>query len=381
MVKQLCGDYMDEFNEKKRILLKHKNHILRMPNNKKKVVMLNAYFSLFSFHQFIMGVEDIGEINIDEEFTRKFNRYILNDSQKKIDETSKNAPILYNKLEEIIKEYKENEFFKYAYVGYAKVNKERMEQAIWDFFTFLGDDVLKIYCKMITGDNIFLNNVVMNRLGYAMDATPLDNPCIAIQNVPNYLDFYITLAHEIGHCYQFYLQKTQRNCAAFDPYCEITSMLFEKLFIEYLKKHNLIKDVKKLNLENHLCLLSNISIAKVMCKLLMNDEIGLVNPYDLSYTCSVPKEDLVKEIIADSGYVKPFNLKPELTEIHYAFGYIIANHFVEKLKNDFANEWTNFKNFICTMEYLPMQEVIDTYFDVDLVKEDIKKLTKSYRER
>jgi hypothetical protein len=44
-------------------------------------------------------------------------------------------------------------------------------------------------------------------------------------------------------------------------------------------------------------------------------------------------------------------------------------------------EWKNFKNFICTVNYLSMKDVLDKCFDINLIKDNIKEFTKSYRER
>lgn len=373
---------MDEIEEKVRILLKNKSHILRMPNNKKKVEMVRAYFSLLGYYSMVTGEDEFDEvINLDDDFIEKYYEYVAKDTKKNIDAVAANAPKLYEKFSEILDTYKDNDFCKYAYIGGSKINKSKMENALWNFFSSLGDDVLAIYCNMALSGNIYSTNYLMDRLGYSMDAAPIDKGCIAVQNIPYYIDFYTTLAHEVGHCYQFYLQKNQRNCAMFDPYCEITSLLFEKLFIEYLKNNYVVKDTSLLELENHLGFVNNLSVSKTICKLFKDDKIGVINPYSLSYTCMFKKEEVEKMIHDDCGYVEPFHTDPELIEIHYSFGDIIARHFIEKLKNDFDTEWNNYKDFICTINYLPMKEVIDKYFDLDLVKDDVKKLTKSYRER
>jgi len=86
-----------------------------------------------------------------------------------------------------------------------------------------------------------------------------------------------------------------------------------------------------------------------------------------------------KEITDDCGWIIPDVKEPELIELRYAFGDIIAAYFYEKLKEDFELGWQEFKNFICTVNYLPLDEVIDKYFDIELVKSDIKTLMKSYR--
>ena len=373
---------MEEFDDKKRILLKNKSYILRMPNNKKKVDLLNGYFSLLGFCQLLNMKTIVDESTyIDDEFTKKYTKYLINDTQKMISEIELNAKKLYDIYQQITDTYKENDFCEYEKLMHIKVNKNKMIQALWDFFSFLGEDVLKIFQNMQLEDNIFLNSYPMERLGYAANGTPLDNACIVVQNIPNYLAFYTTLAHEIGHCYQFYLQKTSRNYSNFDPYCEITSMLFGRLFILYLKDNYVIKDDLMLDLENNISFLNTVSVSKAVCKLLVDKKIGVINPYDLSYTCSVSKDIIESEIINDCGYINPIITDPEFTEINYSFGDIIASYFIERLNNDFKTGWNEFKNFICTVNYLPMSEVIDEYFDLNLVKGDIKKLIKSYRER
>ena len=369
---------MDELKEN--ILLKNKCHILRMNNNKKKVDMLEAYFALLNCYRILKNDEDIDEkFLIDADFAQKYYRYVYANTEKRIMDLIDNAEKLYNKFQIIVDSYKENDFYLYRHINLNKVHKDEMEDALFGFFDYLGSDVSKIYYDMIMGGNIFLKSGNMERLGYAVDSTPIDNACITVQNIPNYLDFYITIAHEIGHCYQFHLQRNQRNYSMLDPYCEVTSILFEKLFIKYLKDNYLIKDDEEIKLENHITFLNEIVLSKYICKLFKEDKIGLINPYNLAYTCSVKKEEMEKEITDDCGWIIPDVKEPELIELRYAFGDIIAAYFYEKLKEDFELGWQEFKNFICTVNYLPLDEVIDKYFDIELVKSDIKTLMKSYR--
>ena len=370
---------MDELKEKKNILLKSKDYIMRMANNKKKVDMMQAYYSLLQYYHDILGDDNLyEELNIDDEFNGKYYRYLYLETKRSIINIEENAPVLLNKYEQIINAYKKNDFCKYEHIGLIKVDKSKMERIMCDFFSTLSDDVLSIYYNMIMGHNIFLNNSVMDRLGYAMNTIPLDNSCITIQNITQYLDFYITLAHEIGHCYQFYLQKSQKKYSSLDPYCEITSILFEKLFIIYLKNNNIIKNNLVLELEDHITFLNNVSISKVLCELLIDKKISFVNPYNLSYSCNVNMDEIKKEIIDNCGYVPPINFNMELTEFHYSIGNIISMYYINKLKNNFDIEWKNYKDFICTVNYLTMDEVINKYFDINLIEENIKELTKSY---
>ena len=199
--------------------------------------------------------------------------------------------------------------------------------------------------------------------------------------MPYCIDFYTILAHEVGHCYEFYLQRNQTNYSSFKPYSEITSMLFESMFLEYLKENHLLENPRMEYLEEHINGLNNLSISKFICQLFRDKKIKLIDPLSLKYNYDGTKEDIQKSVIDDCGYIKPFYYKAQLTEINYSFGRIISNYFLKRLKKDFDAEWKNYKNFVCTVNYLPMSEVIDTYFVLDLYKEDIKTLTKSYHER
>lgn len=373
---------MDEIITKEHFLRKNKCHILRMPNNKNKVNLLASYFSLFTFQNEINSNDYIDEsLLIDCEFTGKYERYIWKETSKLIDELEKNAEKLQELFKTIINTYKEQDFCQYQYIPFIRVNSEKMDKALDDFLGELGDDVQKIFHDMINGKNILLVNKQMDRFGYSLDTSPIDNSCIMIKNIPNCLEFYITLAHEMGHCYQFYLQKNQRANGAFDPYCEITSILFEMMFIEYLKTNQLIESYLVMKLSENISYLNIFSISKALCKLLITDKKMIIDPFSLKFESKVGKEEINKEIKNDCGYIKPFDIEPTFVEIHYAIGYIIAMNFMEKLKGDFETEWKNFKNFICSVNYLTMEEVIEKYMNIDFVQEDIKKLCKSYRER
>ena len=59
--------------------------------------------------------------------------------------------------------------------------------------------------------NIFAGYCSGNYLGVAHDTQPIDDPNIVIKNIGNEFDFYLTIVHEVGHAYQFYLQRNQRQ--------------------------------------------------------------------------------------------------------------------------------------------------------------------------
>ena len=363
--------------DKKSRLLKAKSQILRMSNNKKKLVMIDAYDRLLQYYSELKNNNDL---DIPSEFTGKYGRYTMSDMQKIIDDLSDNAETLYSFYQKIIDIYKKDDFCSYEYNVFKKINMPKMANAVYDFFASLGNDVLGIYVGMMNHHNILLSNNP-DYAGYALDTIPLDYPCIVIENIPKYLQFYTTLVHEIGHAYQFYLQRNQKNFSSFNPFVEINSLLFEKLFCDYLINNHVINDNLYHELDNHIYFLNDVSISKALTKLLLDKKISNVNIYSLSYDCSVSQCDVLYEIVSDCGYIMPNKLELSLDNFHYSISNIIAMYFHEKLKNNFDLEWKNYKDFICTVNYLPMDEIINEYFDINLIENNIKKFIKSYRGR
>lgn len=368
-------------NDKKNKLLKIKSHILRMSDNKKKSEIIDAYSRLLQYYSEVKQDNSIYDtFDIDDEFAGKYDRHLNSAMKKIIREVNQNAPVLYNIYQKIIDIYKTNDFCSHEYNVFVKTNINKMAEMVYGFCASLDDDVLKIYNNMLNRNNIFLSNNSFYA-GFALDTIPLDYPCIVLENIPKYLLFYSALVHEIGHCYQFYLQRNQKNLASFNPYCEITSLLFEKLFATFLKDNYAITDTFYHELEDHVYFLNDVSIAKALSKLFINRQIGNINSYDLSYDTSVDLDKLLNEISLDCGYIMPNKVDLCLDEFHYSISNIIAMYFYEKLKNNFDMEWKNYKDFICTINYLPMNEVINEYFDINLVEDNINKFIKSYRKR
>ena len=366
---------------KENLLKKNYYKLLRMHENKNKAILTAAYYSLLSFLSNGFGDEFYFKYNLDPDTVEKFDYYLFADTCKNLDIIDNNALKLKEVYEKIIKIYKDNEFCECDHLWLHKVNQDKMMDALYDFFAYLGDDVLKIYQSMLDGDNLFLNSGPMDRIGMSIDPTPIDNYCAMFQNAPNYFDFYETVAHEIGHCYQFYLQSGQKIISSLCPCTEVTSMLFEKLFIDFLKNNYIIKSELPHQLEDHIVFLNYVCISKAICRLFLEDKKLLVEPYQLCFQTKMDISELEKEIISDCGYIDPPNKDFELYDLHYSIGGIISTYFFHKIKEDFASGWKEFKDFICTVNYLPFDEVIDKYLRVDLVEKDVKTLTKSYRER
>ena len=374
---------MEDFSLKRKKLISLRDVIMRMPSNAKKVNMIDGYAGLLGYYKEICGltISETKEYDIDKEFINKYDRRITKSTNNKIKEITLLAPFLYNKYNSLINEYKNNDFCSYEFSLFHKVNQDKLYDLIAEFFTFLGSDVAKLYNKIIKNNNIFLLDAC-DYSGVSMNALSIDNPCIIIQNVKEYLSYYFTLVHEMGHCYQFYLQRNHTHLEAFNPFMETTSILFEKMFMHYLiSKHEFQNELFDYEIENHVYFLNDIASSKVICELLMNNDLRNIDIYDLSYESSIPLVELQRKMIEDFGYIMSNKMNFELSEIHYSIGEIIASYFIRRMKDNFEDTWKDYKDFICTVDDYKLKDIFDKYLEIEPFKDDIKKFIKKYRSR
>ena len=374
---------MTNFNDKKLKLLSLRDKIMRMPNNISKVNMIDGYAQLLGYYKAICNLSSSEAkcYDIDNEFVNKYKQRIRICTEKKIAEITELAPYLYLKYNTLIREYQKNNFCSYEYELYKKVNPDELYDLVGDFFIFLGKDVCKLYNRIIQSNNIFLINSE-DYSGVSMNSIFVDNPCIIVKNIENYLTYYFTLVHEMGHCYQYYLQRNHQHLESFNPFMEVTSLLFEKMFSMYLGKNmKYQKDLFEYDIETNIYFLNDLVASRILCELLMKNDVKNVDIFDLSYESSVPIEELQKRMVMECGYIMSNKIELELSEFHYSIGEIIANYFINKMKDDFEGTWKEYKDFICTVDDYPLKEILDKYMDIDLVQANIKKFIKSYRMR
>ena len=374
---------MDNCIDKKRKLLEIKNKLLRMPNNINRAKIVDGYANLFTYYKEVnkQDVDDYSIFDLDDDVIDKYNRYVEKKTNEKISELTKMAPYLYQRYNKLIKLYHENGFCSYETCNLDKVNQKDIFNEVGEFLQLLGRDVCLLYNKMVEGDNIFIDPN-SDILGISMNSIKIDNPCMIVATSAKYFDFYVTLLHELGHCYQFYLQRNHAHFETFNIFTETTSTLFENLFCEFLKSKNKYKQaIKTYELENHIYFLNTISSSKLLSKLLINKDLFNVDSHNLSYETNTPYSKIISDMTNDCGYIMGNKYDFSLTEFHYSIGSIIAKYFIDKMKNDFKNSWKEYKDFICTVDNYPLEEILDKYFDMNLMEDNIKTFTKSYHNR
>ena len=373
---------MEDLRDKRKKLLGIKKLIMNMSDNVEKAKLLRSYiFLLKSYLETGIIKDDEIEFGIEQEFLDKYDKKVLSCTKQKLWELNDVVPYLYKEFDSIIHEYKKNDFCSYENELWNRVNLNKLYGLVEEFFDSLGSDVKNLYNEMDKHNNILLVDNPKH-LGESEDVQNIDNPYIIIQNIENYFLYYFTLVHEMGHCYQFYLQRNHLHLESFNLFTEVTSTLFEKMFASFLqKKHLFQQELHNIDLENHIYFLNSISASKILCNLFMNNEFLYINPYNLSYGSRVPLEELKKLMRKDCGYILSNKKDIEFMEFYYSIGEIIASYFMKRIEEDFQTGWQEFKNFISTVDNYSLEEILNKYMDTNLIKENIKTFIKSYRTR
>ncbi len=370
----------------KKILLEAKRKIESVPNwsnHISKMNLIEGYANLLDYYKAITGKkdEDCKDLELDNDAVIKYDKYVIKKTKQKLEELGDLAPYLSQRFERLINLYKENGFCSFDFVTNFHVSPKDLFAYLEEFLNILGSDVCDLYNKIILSDGFFLHNK-LDELGASLNTIAIDNPRMIVQNVEKDLDFYSTIVHEIGHCYQYYLQRNHLHFEAFNPFMETTSIFFEKLFFEFLKtKKKYNRMAKDAEVFEHIYFLNNLSASRILCALMMSNTIGQIEPFSLKYSPLVDKEILLDEMLQDCGYIMENKRKIELTEFHYSIGNVIAAYFLEKTKSDFRGTLKEYKDFICTADDYPLKEILDKYFNMDLMEDNIKTFINSYHSR
>ncbi len=427
---------MEELIENKRRLLSQtRDHLLRMPNNKERVEKLDAYFNLLEFYENIMSPDEeicelpyslavsmFGDIYLDFDMSGKYLKAVLNASVKDCNDLSNNALSLYRELSKIIKTFKDNDFNSgKQYVLTHKCNHKKMMKLIYEFFKQLDPDLFNIYLKMGKYGNVFNGPVRDGYIGVAYNSTPIDEANIIDGAIQADFEFYLTLVHEVGHAYQYFLQRNSRVMSSMSPYDELTSHLLEKLFLDYLRDNYRDDSFEVYRKEDLLYYLNDLSASKVIFKMMVNKNFKAIDYYTLDYDCYVSPEKRNEDMRKDCGNIfkekeinKDVNFKllfnrefktrkafekwqkdmiekreiyrygemnqssVELNSIKYALGRSFAICFQEKMRENYREGWKEYKEFITLLSSLPFNDVIEKYFDTELINNHVKTLIKSY---
>ena len=352
-----------------------------MPKSKKRDILFDDYYRYVSFLRDLKIIGNDGEFyefNGDEDSANlKIVQKRLNEMIEMVD----NTPLLGDIIEKIIEVYHENNYYADSTYKDMKIDTRDINRILIDYFRFLDDDILKIYNRLVNEECIYLAPL-SNAGGETCFRTFDKLSNIIVNGKGNDLYDYLALAHEVGHAYQKYLERNNTNLHGFQYGIEITSMLFEKLFIKYLEDNYLFKD--QVTAINEWELANNLNTL-VHCKLIsdvLKEDGSYVDFNDYSVHCNLSEEEIISKLEEDCGYVFDDRKELDLINYTYAIGDIMSSYFYYKILDNRKDGIKEFKNFISAIYNMPIGEFIDTYMnDTKYVKKYINEKIGEYHKK
>lgn len=134
--------------------------------------------------------------------------------------------------------YKRINYYPYNLMVYRNVNNAKYTELLNEFISCLGLDVKKVVNNLINKKRIILLNGTSELItGFCSQNLVLDSTYIGILK-SNTSVLYTSLAHELGHAWNFDYMKNYGSLQYKSELIEIPSILFEIMFIDFLEKNN-----------------------------------------------------------------------------------------------------------------------------------------------
>lgn len=349
-----------------------------MPKSKERELLFIEYYKYYNFLKDLRIIEDNNdplEFNNDDDSVSEKTAYR---QIYELTELLKNIPMINTIIEKMISYYHDNNF--YAINNYKKttINNDNIEDVLDDFFEGLSPDIKKLYNRLLDEEHIYFTT--LHDAGgetYFRMFDKLSN--IIVDGRGDSLFNYISLVHEVGHAYQKYLERNNTNFHNIHYGVEITSILFEKLFIKYLEDNHLFKDqVKLINIWELSSNLNTLAHCKLIGNLLKDDKMR-ISPFDLDVNSDLSIEEITNILENDCGYVFTDRKKLNLINYTYLLGDIISSYFYYKIIDNKKEGINELNNFITNIYNMPIDEFIDTYMiDTKYVKKYINEKIGEY---
>lgn len=365
----------DELQKLKRL----KNLIENTSNKNVRYFLTSDYLSLkefvintFAVNEQLLGIESyelLEEVDYNDDKTNKNIFKLFEFNFETIDEITQKLHEIYMKFP--IKMKKEITFNQW-------ITQKEANKLLKEFFSQLGSDVLEAYQKMLKNDNIKLvreEEAPYNGLGY--DITYADSPRILLLKKEESDIFHLcnTLAHEMGHCYSYLRNKTNRPKYYYNFLIEVPSLVFEKLFDLFLMKNgyeevgaSLLLEWKRLLFKFNAINCFVNDVYKDGHVSLDKDEIGKLCLDDIAYLQAFYSLD-------DDIYTYFDALGANIYNYTYALSDVVANNLINKYLQNEKEGLKEFKDFITTMYQYTLEENLERYGkDLTSTKQEMSEL-------
>ena len=262
----------------------------------------------------------------------------------------------------VIKQYDKSEFIPYESPVSPKYDIEYLEDLLIAFLDKTGNKSLDKYIEIL--ENGITLDDDPEYAGYCCNFFGLDKQVINISsslchnsNTVSEVAFFETLAHEMGHAvHMSTVNKSIKNIPYATPFAEGISMLYEKMFLDFISKNNI--DISSNLRNNYTDFLYNACIARAGSRALRKDDLvlGYIIPSKYFNDKYIEKYSYVFEDLGDFPY--DFRLL-------YFYGELMAQKIIDEFGDDYKNAAKEMLEILMKAETVSPQTIID---DVGLDK-------------
>lgn len=361
----------NEYGKIKDELAKIKYLIKKTPYNKKKILLISDYVKLCSY------LDDLGIVEIDvslkslgddylwykkihgNEIYKYVNDYF--DNIDLIDEITNKLKIIYQKYPIIITDKHEDYY----------VNHSEMMNLIHDFLANLDNEIYRVFKHLSESKHILMKKD-FDCDGCAYNISSLRYPYVILDDRhANYSD-YSALVHEIGHCYEFSINKTNKPLFDFYGLIEVPAIFLQKLFDSYLIKNNCYKNAafnetvvwrQQMTLRNFVnSFTNNAYFNNQIIEILTDNDDIIIN----------------KQFYENFDKMEKISLEyyqPNIDNYLYVISDVIANCLINVYEQNHKEGLDLFKRFIRNAYYYSYRENILEYLkDFSYEEKEIQKI-------
>ena len=264
---------------------------------------------------------------------------------------------IINNLLEIYKQYPLKECDSFC----NPIDIEEGLELVDAFFGSLGNDFYQLFTKIMEEKRISYKNN-LPEYGITYNAGYTDGQYIVLKKEDKEFDyeFLSALVHEIGHCYQFNLNKCSKTPYVFNLLTEVESLTMQKLFDEFVIKNHSYKEKALYSSMNwQETLYQRTLVDDFINKALNKDMVESLDVYTGNFELNKNKDILNLITPFNSNALSKFDLS--LDNYLYVISDFVANNFVKMYQESPIETLKIFRKFIINLNNASFKENIGRY--------------------
>lgn len=351
-------EYIKELTKLKTL----ENLILKEKNKTKQLHLISDYFNIVSYLDHLNIIKDLDSYFEEiSPFLCNYYRHIEKEEKEYAVSFINNINPIFemtNKLMDIIN--KQQVSILEDDDKLLPIDIKLGQELMLDFFGSLNEEFYHLYLTLVKEERISLTSHI-DCLGMSFNVTYSDKPYIILFNNGSFYDydFFSSMAHEIGHCYEFMISEDKRLYILY-LLAEVSSLFIQKLFDEYALNNNFyLKEVEKSQISWQKSLIKRTLVNDFVNKMISLNHLGSLDYQTGYFDINIVKYGL--DYLNDQLEHSLTKFEPSLDNYLYVIGDHIANNFVKLYKSNPKEALKEFKNFILTINEISFADNIQKY--------------------